>query len=365
MPALVVDGTADLLTTPRDARRLARGLAGARLELVPGAGHMLMLERAERFGALAVAASPASSGSAAGLARRDHRRRRAFASGTGPATRTGVTVVLLPPGTVGSGEVRGGAPATRELALLEATRTVEQVDAVVFTGGSAFGLATADGVMHHLAAQGRGRAHARRAGADRAQRPRSSTSRVDGGDAPGPRRRARPRPRRREPEPASTLGRVGAGRGARVGMWRGRRPRGGGRPRAARARGSTAATVGALAVVNAVGDVIDARRRASSPARPRPRTAPAFPEPTRTSGEHTTLVLRRHRRPLHEGRTASCSPRAATTAWPGRSHPSHTRFDGDLVVAVATGVVEAHLDRLRVAATEVVAEAVRSAVRAN
>src|SRR5690349_9015719 len=69
---------------------------------------------------------------------------------------TGVTVVLLPPGTVGSGEVRGGAPATRELALLEATRTVAQVDAVVFTGGSAFGLATADGVMHHLAAQSRG-----------------------------------------------------------------------------------------------------------------------------------------------------------------------------------------------------------------
>jgi hypothetical protein len=58
---------------------------------------------------------------------------------------TGVTVVLLPPGTVGSGEVRGGAPATRKLALLEATRTVAQVDAVVFTGGSAFGLAAADG----------------------------------------------------------------------------------------------------------------------------------------------------------------------------------------------------------------------------
>jgi non-heme chloroperoxidase len=52
VPALVVTGTADLLTTPRDARRLARGLGDARLELVPGAGHMLMLERAERFGAL-------------------------------------------------------------------------------------------------------------------------------------------------------------------------------------------------------------------------------------------------------------------------------------------------------------------------
>ena len=47
---------------------------------------------------------------------------------------TGVTVVLPPDGTVGSGEVRGGAPATRELALLEPARTVARVDAVVLAG---------------------------------------------------------------------------------------------------------------------------------------------------------------------------------------------------------------------------------------
>ena len=70
--------------------------------------------------------------------------------------RTGVTVVLLPPGTIGSGEVRGGAPATRETALLDPARTVEHVDAVVLSGGSAFGLAAADGVMHGLAEHGRG-----------------------------------------------------------------------------------------------------------------------------------------------------------------------------------------------------------------
>ena len=46
-------------------------------------------------------------------------------------------------------------------------------------------------------------------------------------------------------------------------------------------------------------------------------------------------------------------------------HPSHTRFDGDLVIGLATGTVDASLDRVRVAATEVVAEAVRAAVRAN
>src|SRR3954451_22541774 len=67
---------------------------------------------------------------------------------TGPGT--GVTVVLPPPGTVGSGEVRGGAPATREFALLDPTRLVERVDAVVLSGGSAFGLSAADGVMRLL-----------------------------------------------------------------------------------------------------------------------------------------------------------------------------------------------------------------------
>src|SRR5882672_5853588 len=73
---------------------------------------------------------------------------------TGPDT--GVTVVWAPSGTVGSGEVRGGAPATRETALLEPTRLVERVDAVVLSGGSAFGLAAADGVVGFLAERGQG-----------------------------------------------------------------------------------------------------------------------------------------------------------------------------------------------------------------
>jgi len=67
VPALVIVGTADLLTTPRDARRLARGLGNARLEPVPHAGHMLMLERAERFGAL-LSGFARDLGVAAGLA---------------------------------------------------------------------------------------------------------------------------------------------------------------------------------------------------------------------------------------------------------------------------------------------------------
>lgn len=75
---------------------------------------------------------------------------------TNQADRTGCTVILfdaLVPTTV---DVRGGAPGTRETALLGSGRLVGRADAILLTGGSAFGLAAADGVMRHLAEQGRG-----------------------------------------------------------------------------------------------------------------------------------------------------------------------------------------------------------------
>src|SRR5690348_10234385 len=69
---------------------------------------------------------------------------------------SGSTVVLAPPGTVGAVDGRGGAPGTRETDLLDPINTVRHVDAVVLTGGSAYGLAAADGVMTWLEEQGRG-----------------------------------------------------------------------------------------------------------------------------------------------------------------------------------------------------------------
>lgn len=69
---------------------------------------------------------------------------------------TGVTVVLPPPGTVGSVDVQGGGPATHEIDALDPTSLVNVVDAVVLTGGSAYGLASAGGVQRWCEENGRG-----------------------------------------------------------------------------------------------------------------------------------------------------------------------------------------------------------------
>ncbi|WP_370894392.1 P1 family peptidase [Janibacter sp. GXQ6167] len=73
-----------------------------------------------------------------------------------PGWLTGVSVIVPPVGTVGGVAVRGGGPGTRETDLLDPRHRVDALDAVVLSGGSAFGLGTADGVMAALAAEGRG-----------------------------------------------------------------------------------------------------------------------------------------------------------------------------------------------------------------
>src|SRR5262249_21127726 len=69
---------------------------------------------------------------------------------------TGCTAVLFPDGTVASGEVRGGAPGTREFALLSPERLVAHIDAVMLCGGSAFGLAATDGAVRFCEERGMG-----------------------------------------------------------------------------------------------------------------------------------------------------------------------------------------------------------------
>ncbi len=277
--------------------------------------------------------------------------------------RTGVTVILLPSGTVGAAEVRGGAPATREIAALEPGRTVDTVDAVVLTGGSAFGLATADGVMTWLAERDRG--VATRGGVV----PIVPTAAiydlvVSGGHPPGAREGRAAAAAAERAGPARS-GPIGAGAGATVGKWRGPDHAVPGGLGSASARVGDA-TVGALAVVNAIGDVVGADGRILAGSQAPPGTV-TFPDPA--PGEagpepNTTLVVVA----TDAAATKADCHLLAQSGHHGLAqavHPSHTRHDGDLVIAVATGPVVAHLDRLRVAATEVVAAAVRGAVAAG
>lgn len=74
----------------------------------------------------------------------------------GRGWRTGTTVILLPPDTMASVDVRGGGPGTRDTDLLHPSATMQSIHAICLTGGSAYGLAAAGGVMTHLAGLGVG-----------------------------------------------------------------------------------------------------------------------------------------------------------------------------------------------------------------
>ena len=270
---------------------------------------------------------------------------------------TGVTVVVVPPGTTASCEVRGGAPASRETALLEPGRIVEHVDAIVLSGGSAFGLATADGVMHALAERGRG--YPTRGGPV----PIVPTAAIfDLVTAEG----ERPGPDEGKAALAAaaaapfTLGRVGAGRGATIGKWRGGEYAVPGGLGSASARDGDV-VIGALAVVNAVGDVVgaDGQILLGSTA---PDDVPGFADPLPfEEGEHTTLLV-----VATNARLTKLECRlVAESAHHGMAraiYPSHSRHDGDIAFALATGQVDAHVDRLRMIASDVTAEAIRAAV---
>jgi L-aminopeptidase/D-esterase-like protein len=274
---------------------------------------------------------------------------------------TGVTVVLLPSGSVGAAELRGGAPATREIDVLAPTRTVACVDAIVFAGGSAFGLATASGVMRYLAERGQGFPTA--GGpvpivptacifdlADASGPPPGET---DGFDACVAAAR----------EETLAIGRVGAGAGATVGKWRGRDHAVDGGIGIA-VGDVDGARVAALAVVNAVGDVVAADGSILAGSTAPPGTA-AFthPEPFAEDRDNTTLAVVVTDAVLDK---ASCFvlAQAAHDGFARALRPAHTRFDGDVAIAVATGArpaePPANVDRLALAAADVVADAIRA-----
>jgi L-aminopeptidase/D-esterase-like protein len=277
--------------------------------------------------------------------------------------RTGCTVVLLPDaGAVASVDVRGAAPGTRETDLLHPDATIAVAHAVLLTGGSAFGLAAADGVVRRLEERGVGvetgsglvpivpAAVLYDLGAG------SATARPDAEAGYRACLAA-------EAGTACRRGPVGAGTGATVGKLFGGSTASGLGTASLRLPGG--AVVGAVAAVNACGDVVaeDGSLLAGASTIDRLLTEP-YP-PAAPTVEHTTLVLVATDVPL----TKTEAHRLATVAHDGLAQavrPVHTVYDGDAVFAVGTGtgpVTEMLV--LQAAAVEVVARAVRDAVRAG
>ncbi len=261
--------------------------------------------------------------------------------GTGWAR--GVTVVVAPPGTVGAVDSRGGAPGSRETDLLDPTNSVRYVDAVLIAGGSAYGLAAADGVMRWLEEHGRGVAmdggvvpivpgaviFDLEVGAwscrPTAEFGYAACQAAVGGDGVN-----------------VASGTVGAGVGARAGVLKG----GIGTASTTLPPG---VTVGALVAVNSSGNVVD--RNTGLPwltylvdefgLRPPPaeQIAALAQLDDRLAALNTTIAVVATDAVLSP---AACR-RVAVAAHDGLARtirPAHTPLDGDMVFALATGAVE-------------------------
>jgi L-aminopeptidase/D-esterase-like protein len=290
---------------------------------------------------------------------------------------TGCTVILTRAGTVGSVDVRGAAPGTRETDALDPIGNLQVVDAIVLAGGSAFGLDAATGVVKWLAEGHVGHP----AGAARVPIVPSAVL-IDlwfGGD---PRVRPGADCGYRAAQHASAApveeGNVGAGAGATVGKFLGHDTVGGGPMKAG--IGSSAITlpnglvVAAIVAVNAMGDIIDpdtgqviagvrsangqladARRllRAGQPKRP--STGNTTIGVVATNARLTKVQARRVAEMAHDGYARAISP-------------IHTLVDGDTVFSLATGTWTGSADEglAGALAADVMAEAiVRAAVQSR
>jgi L-aminopeptidase/D-esterase-like protein len=280
---------------------------------------------------------------------------------------TGCSVVLCEAGATASGEVRGGAPGTLGTSLLHPSNLVQQVHGVLLTGGSAFGLAAAGGVMRHLEERGAGLdAGIARVpivvGAvifdlgigDPAARPDAVMGYAACANASA--------------DPVQE-GSVGAGTGATVGKVLGPEGATKGGLGSWSIRLFDGTIVGALVVVNALGDVIDENGTVLAGCRD---------DAGRLAGAARTLLERPPHTAFATNTTLAVVATSATLtkaqAWrlavqghAGLSRaivPSHTLFDGDTVFALATGV-HGTVDQasLGEAAAQTVAHAARRAVR--
>lgn len=287
---------------------------------------------------------------------------------TDAAAGTGCTVVIPPRGTVGAVDVRGGGPATRETELLRPGSSVPDVTALLLTGGSAFGLSAASGVVTWCEEQGLGHD----TGAARV--PIVPASAIYDLGVTGNLRRPGPEEGfaacAAAAEGPHAVGSVGAGTGATVGKLR---------AQAGWCKGGLGAgartlhdgvRVAALAVVNAWGDVIGRDGTVLAGAwdpvggflRASDRVIDSPPEhPRLAAPANTTLACivtdARLSRP-----DAAAVARMAHAGMARAVSPVHTPIDGDAAFCLATGERPASVFACGVAAAEAVADAIRDAV---
>lgn len=290
--------------------------------------------------------------------------------GTDEVGCTGCTVILCPEGTIGGADIRGSAAGTREMDALSPMHLVPHVHGLLLAGGSAFGLDAAGGVMRYLEEQGVGfdvqvtRVPIVPAAILFDLRLGDAFARPDAAMAYAACRQATAGP---VPE-----GSVGAGTGATVGKLFGfARATKSGLGSAAMSL-SGGLKVGALVVVNAFGDVRDPTTGALvAGAREAPEsgvfsdTAAAMRRgvvPRGYKPENTTLAVVATNARLTKVE-ATKTAQMAQHGLVRTISPVHTTLDGDLVISLATGEVEAETNSVGVAAADAVAEAVLRAVK--
>ena len=289
---------------------------------------------------------------------------------TNRAGGTGCTVVLCPPGTVGGVDQRGGGPGTRETDLLRPSQHVDNVSAILLSGGSAYGLAAADGVMRWLEERDVG--YRTGDGAVVPIVPAAILYDLGIGSVT-----ARPGPdmgyqacEQASAEPLAE-GSVGAGTGCRVCSLTGNARATKGGIGSACMEIDEGLLVAALVAVNALGEVLDERGEILAGLRSRPGKNDFIPV---LDVLRTLLDQRQARSNTVIGVVATNArfskaavTRVAQMASCGVARtirPAHTAHDGDTMFALATGSQEADPSVVGAFAAEAVAMAIRRAVRA-
>ncbi len=243
---------------------------------------------------------------------------------------TGCTVILCETPAVGGVDVRGGAPATRETDALRPMHMVEEVNAVVLTGGSAFGLDAASGVMRYLEEQGQGFD----AGVARVPIvPAAAIFDLGLGSASvRPDAEAGYRACEQATGEGTPQGNVGAGAGATVGKMAGPAfmMKGGLGSASMQLNGDL--IVGAIVVVNAAGDVVDPQTQQVIAGARNPLGGYIFDSPfgnTTIAVVATNAALSKE----HVNKVAQMAHNGLAQTL----RPAHTMFDGDTVFALALG----------------------------